>query len=189
MQKNQSNLCREYRKRFPDMPTLKLARIIYAENNLRFRDIEAVRNILRYIEGKTGERQRKCIKKTEFFMAENRPKNPYNLPESYEERRDPFILPVCCNNILLISDLHIPYHNIDAVTLALDYGKKEKVNTIEMGSQLSSDLNSLLNGPYGKKIIIELFKWFNFNKNNKFAEVVNDIYIKVKEGKWTGKFI
>jgi predicted phosphodiesterase len=37
---------------------------------------------------------------------------------------------------LLISDLHIPYHNIDAITIALDYGKKEKVNTIFINGDL-----------------------------------------------------
>jgi predicted phosphodiesterase len=65
-----------------------------------------------------------------------RPKNPYNLPESYQEKREPFILPKVCNNILLISDLHIPYHDIDAITIALDYGKKENVNTIFINGDL-----------------------------------------------------
>jgi hypothetical protein len=111
------------------MPTKKLARIVYADNNLMFKDVEDCRQTLRYIEGKKGERFRNHVNKTEFYMAENRAKNPYNLPESYEEKREPFVLPVCCNNILLISDLHIPYHNIEAVTIALNYGKKEKVNT------------------------------------------------------------
>ena len=59
-----------------------------------------------------------------------RPKNPYNLPESYQEKREPLQLPLTCNNILLISDLHIPYHDIDAVTIALEYGVREEVNTI-----------------------------------------------------------
>jgi predicted phosphodiesterase len=65
-----------------------------------------------------------------------RPKNPYNLPESYQEKREPFILPKVCNNILLISDLHIPYHDIEAITIALDYGKKENVNTIFINGDL-----------------------------------------------------
>jgi predicted phosphodiesterase len=69
-------------------------------------------------------------------MKEKRSMNPYKLPDSYEDKREPYILPVCCNNILLISDLHIPYHNIPAVTIALDYGKKEKVNTIFINGDL-----------------------------------------------------
>ena len=65
-----------------------------------------------------------------------RPRNPYKLPDSYQEKREPFILPKVCNNILLISDLHIPYHDIDAITIALDYGKKENVNTIFINGDL-----------------------------------------------------
>jgi predicted phosphodiesterase len=131
-----SDIAREYRKKFPDMPTLKLARIVYAENNLVFKDVEDCRHALRYIEGKIGAKLKHKFKHTEFHMTESRSKNPYNLPQSYEEQREPFILPVCCNNILLISDLHIPYHNIDAITIALDYGKKEKINTIFINGDL-----------------------------------------------------
>ena len=48
-----SNIAREYRKKNPEMPTLKLARIMYNENNLLFKDVEDARYRLRYIEGKT----------------------------------------------------------------------------------------------------------------------------------------
>jgi len=133
---SKSDICREYRKKYPDYPTLKLARIVYADNNLTFKHVEDCRDTLRYIEGKRGGPLSKKVKHTEFYMAESRVKNPYNLPESYEEKREPYVLPVGCNNILLISDLHIPYHNIEAVTIALDYGKKEKVNTIFINGDL-----------------------------------------------------
>ena len=118
------------------MPTLKLARIMYSDNKLIFKDVEHCRTTLRFIEGKSGNHNRKYLKNKDLVMKENRSLNPYNLPESYEEQREPFILPVCCDNILLISDLHIPYHNISAVTIALDYGKKEKVNTIFINGDL-----------------------------------------------------
>jgi predicted phosphodiesterase len=109
---------------------------MYADNKLSFKDVEACRHSLRYIEGKSGKANLKWLQNKEFVMKENRPLNPYNLPESYEEQREPYILPVQCNNILLISDLHIPYHNIDAITIALDYGKAQKVNTIFINGDL-----------------------------------------------------
>ena len=66
----------------------------------------------------------------------NRPTNPYNLPESFAEPREPYVLDKSCDNILLISDLHIPYHDVDAITLAMDYGVKNKVNTIIINGDL-----------------------------------------------------
>lgn len=133
-----AHLAREYRRKYPDMPNKKLARIIYDENNLLFKDSEAVRSILRYIEGKLGsDKSKKSVANVApEFIVPNRPLNPYKLPESHQEKREPFKLPLACNNILLISDLHIPYHDIDAITIALDYGVKEKVNTIFINGDL-----------------------------------------------------
>lgn len=130
------DIAREYRKQYFDMPTLKLARIMYKHNELVFKSVEECRDKLRYIEGKVGKVKANRVKNTEFYMTNARPKNPYNLPESYEEKREPFILPKGCNNILLISDLHIPYHNIEAVSLAIEYGIEKKVNTIFINGDL-----------------------------------------------------
>lgn len=129
-----TTICREYLKKYPDYPNLKLARIIFAENNLLFKDVEDARSVIRYATGNNGLQARKLIKKEDLRPA--KPLNPYNLPESHEEKREAFVLPKACNNILLISDLHIPYHNIEAVTIALDYGKENNVNTIFINGDL-----------------------------------------------------
>lgn len=129
-----ADIARKYRDKFgPEMSTHQLSRILYKENNLTFRDAEDARFVLRGIEGKTGK-GRYTIKTT--HPHGQRSINPYKIPESYKEDREPFILPKACNNILLISDLHIPYHDIGAITIALDYGKKQKVNTIFINGDL-----------------------------------------------------
>jgi predicted phosphodiesterase len=129
-------LAKQFRQKYPDYPTLKLARIMYKEHNLEFPNLESVRTVLRTIEGKLGKKKRESIPDKSMFKEEARPLNPYNLPESYKEDRKPFKLPLACNNILLISDLHIPYHDIEAVTTALDYGKEKNVNTIFINGDL-----------------------------------------------------
>lgn len=127
---------RDYRKLHPDMPSLKLARIIYNENNLQFTNVEDARSVLRRIEGKHGNNDRKSMKNKDLIIENARPYNPYSLPESYAKDRTPIKLPMACNNILLISDLHIPYHNIQAITIALDFGKEQNVNTIFINGDL-----------------------------------------------------
>ena len=127
-----ADIARKYRNEYGmDMPTLKLARIMYKYENLSFKDVEDARDVLRGIEGK-----KKHAKYKETHKFPERPKNPYNLPESYQEKREPLRLPTTCNNILLISDLHIPYHDIDAVTIALEYGIKHEINTIVINGDL-----------------------------------------------------
>jgi len=130
---NKMQVCREYLKKYPNYPNLKLARIIYSENNLLFKDVESVRSAIRRLTGNNGKKSRGYDNN---FKTESKPLNPYNLPESYEEKREAFVLPKACDNILLISDLHIPYHNIKAVTIALDYGKANNVNTIFINGDL-----------------------------------------------------
>lgn len=131
-----ADIARAYREKYPDMPTMKLARIMYKEKRLQFKDEEDARGKLRYIEGKNGSHNRKNMAKKEFVIEEPRPFNPYGLPDSFQKERKPFKLPLACNNILLISDLHIPYHDINAITIALDYGKQENVNTIFINGDL-----------------------------------------------------
>ena len=61
-----------------EMPTLKLARILYVENNLLFKSVEDARSTLRQIEGKRNK----------FYNVTHphppRVKNPYNIPASDE---------------------------------------------------------------------------------------------------------
>jgi len=119
-----TDLVRAYRDKYGiQMPSLKLARIIYAENKLLFKDIETVRSALRRLEGKAGSNSGKAK-----IIIDERPKNPYNLPASDETSFENFILNH--KRVLVLSDIHIPYHSIDAVTAALDFGKKEKPDAI-----------------------------------------------------------
>jgi predicted phosphodiesterase len=124
-------IARKYRKEYPEMPTLKLARIMYNDNNLDFPNLESARSSLRYIEGKNGEIHRKKIleKNNEFFKEEARPYNPYNLPKSDETAFEPFIFKGH-KRVLILSDIHVPYHNIDSITAALQYAKKSKPDAL-----------------------------------------------------------
>ena len=120
---------RIYRAKYPEYPTLKLARIMYSENALLFKDVDQARQNLRYIEGKVGAKNRKCVANSEFLKTEDRPRNPYNLPETDETVYEPFIIKGF-KKIGILSDVHLPYHNIDALTCAITYLKKEKVDAV-----------------------------------------------------------
>jgi len=124
-----SNIAREYRAKYPDTPTLKLARIMYAENNLKFSNLEDARSSLRYVEGKSGKKHRNKVINTSTYMEQARPYNPYNLPESDEEKYTPFVFPRH-NKVGILSDIHLPYHNLEALTEAITALKREKVDAV-----------------------------------------------------------
>lgn len=56
--------------------------------------------------------------------------NPFNIPESFEEDYEHYIVPPQYKNWLVISDLHFPYHNIGAITECLNYGIQKKIDAI-----------------------------------------------------------
>ncbi len=116
---------REYRIKWPKLPNLALAKILYKDNKNLYSSVEHARTSLRRIEGKLGIPKDKSL-----VLTGERPKNPYKLPDSEEKDFVPYVLPEEQKRILLLSDIHIPYHSIDAVTLALDYGKEKDVDTI-----------------------------------------------------------
>jgi predicted phosphodiesterase len=122
--------------RWKNTPTKSLAKLIYKENPEVFRDVEHVRARLRYYKGQSGKELREKLsdrshttKRAEAAIALGIP-NPYGLPDSDEDEWDAYVLPKACTRILLLSDIHVPYHNIEAITKAIEYGKEKKANAI-----------------------------------------------------------
>ena len=147
-----STIARKYREQYGwEMPTLKLARIMYKENKESFKDIETARGRLRYIEGKYGKNSPKAVVK-----RPDRPKNPYNLPSSDESVYEPYVLKA--KRVLLLSDIHVPYHSIDALTACFNSAKKEKPDAV------------VLNGD-----TIDMFMLSRFEKNPKARSFAHEL--------------
>ena len=118
-----TGLARQYRDKYGmNMPTLKLARIMYKENNLLFTSVDSARSALRAIEDKCRSTTNKS-KVTHPYPE--RPRNPYKLPESDETEFLPYEFKGH-KRIAIFSDIHVPYHSIDCITAAIYFCKKEK---------------------------------------------------------------
>ena len=63
-------------------------------------------------------------------------RNHYSLPNSLETHYEAYKLPKECNDILFINDIHLPYHSITALNVALKYGFEKKVNTVFINGDL-----------------------------------------------------
>ena len=119
----------EYRKKYGmKMPTLTLARIMYKENIELFKSVDSARSSLRRLEGKVGNAEKKYLSNKDFIMNEERPKNPWKLPESDEAKYEPYILKA--KKLAVLSDIHVPYHSISALECALDKIYEEKPDAI-----------------------------------------------------------
>jgi len=150
-------IAREYRTKYGmQMPTLTLAKIMYKENKEAFNTVDHARTILRTIEGKSGTKMRKDIKDKSLYMTEERPKNPWKLPESEETKYEPFIIKA--KKLAVLSDIHIPYHSVAALSAALDFIQAEKPTAI------------LLNGD-----TIDMYALSRFQKDPRKRSVAHEL--------------
>ena len=126
-------LVKEYLYKYPNASKKTIAEKLYKDNPLEFKDAESARNMVRYYTGANGKRNYKqpIMRDTNFSNT-----NPYGLPESDAVEFKPYTLPKANNNILFLSDIHLPYHDIQALTIALDYGKQHRVNTIYLNGDI-----------------------------------------------------
>lgn len=121
---------KEYLDKFPNTASKTVATIIFKAHPQLFRDIEHARGIVRRVRGAAGGKSRREISDTSRYRITDT-FNPFDLPEPTPDHEVfPFELPKQHKNILIMSDLHLPFHSVPAITVALEYGVKQKVDSI-----------------------------------------------------------
>jgi predicted phosphodiesterase len=160
----QGEICAAALKKFPKTPILTLAKKVYEENSLHFNGVEHARDLLRYYTGLKGAKSRKKVANRETLREPTYTYNPFDdIPESFEEIREPYVLATSTKKILILSDIHFPYHNAKALKTAIKYGIKEEVDCI------------ILNGD-----ILDFYALSDFSKDPSKPRLRQEI----KLGKW-----
>lgn len=110
--------------RYPLLPTLTLARTVWKESPKFFPSLNAVSCAIRKRRGAMGEKHRRQLKLTEpeVIPSKFNPLNPLGLPESEGKDVQPFIL-AGVSKVLVLGDLHLPYHDLPALTAAIQAGQ------------------------------------------------------------------
>ncbi len=124
-------IIKEMLKLYPNHPSLALARKIYAENIEVFKSVEQVRSSIRYYRGANGSYCREDLSDHEHAIAWNK----YKLPESDGEDYDAYHI-LGEQKILILSDIHVPYHDIGAIEVALDYAKDRDITTVLLNGDI-----------------------------------------------------
>ena len=58
------------------------------------------------------------------------------VPESWYEHTPTFEIPRGYNNMLIINDIHIPFHDVKALKTALEYGEERGIDSIYINGDL-----------------------------------------------------
>ncbi len=116
-------ICKEYCTKYPNTSSTTLAKLIIEEvSEFKDKDFENLRGSIRYYRAA-------CGKKSKHNTFKN------FIPKSYKTDYTPFI--ISQSKTLIISDLHIPYHNEEAIQLAIQYGIDKGVNCILINGDLT----------------------------------------------------
>lgn len=125
-----------------DFNNRTLARKIVDENPGLFNtdELDAVRARIRYYRGASGEAHRRD-RELKGFMFKRDEMKPSEYMKAFTQKghklsKDVWQLPADHKSVLLLSDLHIPYHHLPSIESALDYGFKCGVDAIYINGDL-----------------------------------------------------
>lgn len=140
------DIIRDYVEKHPSLPTLTLSKMLYKKHRRLWPNIESCRSSVRTARGNNGEAQRRSSSVKHFHRTPQPAGFVWEFPKSSAPSYDPFVLD--CKNTLILSDIHIPFHDTSAVLAAISCGKLRNPDCI------------LLNGD-----ICDFFSMSRFDKN------------------------
>ena len=129
-------IARDYCKKFPTTPTLTIAKKIFKENKEYFLNLETARSAVRKVRGMNGQKKRETLRDKSLYKPLEYKYNPFDLPESRTEAKETWRLPKANKRVLLLSDIHFPYHDVNALTTAIQYGIEHKADTIFLNGDI-----------------------------------------------------
>lgn len=124
---------------YPDLPTLTLAKKLYKEHPKAFLSVEAIRGMIRYRRGNTGDTKRKIAKANHKETFRENGKAGFKIPKTDAKPLKDFKL--IDGNWLLLSDVHIPYHTEEAIEVALTYAEENKADHILLNGDICDFYN------------------------------------------------
>lgn len=126
-----------YLEKFPNSGSHTLARIIYNENKELFTNIETVRSRIRYYRGSCGEKLRSKVADDKYFRTYEETSPFPSLPEGKESIEEWEVVKIVGDHkILVVGDIHLPYHVKRVVEIAIEKGKKHEVDIIMLNGDI-----------------------------------------------------
>lgn len=119
-----------YLEKYPDYSSSELAKLIYKENIAAFTMLDSVRSLIRYYRGTAGTSHRVSLASRKYIIEHRSHMSYKDLPEGLTCYEDWTPIRLTENKILILSDIHIPYHNKQALVVALEDGKKSGIDAI-----------------------------------------------------------
>jgi predicted phosphodiesterase len=120
------DLLREFLDSHPDLPSRTAARIAYRDYPTMWTTQDACLTMVRKLRGASGTESRKNQK-----CSSTKALPGIGMPTPFKEFEHPEFFNVNDKGrVLILADVHIPYHDPKALEAAVKYGKSNKVSTV-----------------------------------------------------------
>jgi predicted phosphodiesterase len=120
----------EYCIKYSKWSTMAIARKLNEDHPYDFKTIDNARGMVRACRGERSDRYSPTVKKRTDTEREQMIKHTFHLPESDYKEIEPLHIAKNIKSILFLTDIHLPYQDNNALKIALDYGKAQKVDCI-----------------------------------------------------------
>lgn len=190
MEGQKLKLAREYVSKFPDHKKRTIAKVLARDYPDVFKNMEEARTNVRIVTGSYGNAMRKDVKNKSMY--DERAKSLLSIFDDFEfgdlNDFDAYEIPKNIKKIGHMGDIHIPYHNKEAVILALEFFLKKEVDCIIINGDLIDcySLSRFQKDPTKRRFKGELDLTKDFLK--RVREAFPDVLIVYKEGNHEERF-
>ena len=121
---NKTQIIKDAVRRFHHLPDRTIARyVLHTFGDLYDNDLEKIRTRVRYFTGKAGKRGRKIISDKSLFKD-----SVTKMPKTWRQVNKPYHLDP--GVWLVLSDVHVPFHEPVPLEQAIRFGQAEKVTGV-----------------------------------------------------------
>lgn len=127
-----TQILREFVAANPNVANRTMAKLICKQQPKLFPNLNNTWWTIRRIRGAVGERKKRVANKS-LFKPAGWQKNA--MPRTISQKRVPFVIDGA-QRVLILSDIHIPYHDEIALQAAIEYGKKLKPTIVLLNGDI-----------------------------------------------------
>ena len=131
-----SEICAKH----PNTASMTLARMLFKQEPLLFKNAEHARDLVRYYRGRMGKENKARVSRAGSIVQSAKAKLcPFeNLPEGITHFSERTPLKITGKaTVLVLSDIHAPYHDKQALSLAMKMGKKRKATHVILNGDIA----------------------------------------------------
>lgn len=129
------NIILKYLEQYPDSPNRTLAKLILEENP-QFESIERIRDRIRYYRGVHGTKDFKYLLDKSFVKDKSTIEEGFKKLKIFSQNKEMQNVNLKEGRYLVLSDIHIPYHDMDSISTALEWGLNNDIDCIILNGDI-----------------------------------------------------